>query len=948
MKNKNKLEGFPLVNYISLEESIERQENLNIQFSEYGILKLNPLISKRFSECNDNVIGEQLHILDNGTKGCVISHLKMIERWYQETDEDYGFFCEDDLSLETISHWNFTWNEFIELLPKDCECAQLTSIRPSHDTVCMRERSMYDWSVTAYIITRDYARKIIERHIKEDQYDLTIPGTQFYPMPETVLFYGLGKVYVIELFVETNNLKTTFNQIEGDHKEYHTESYEFVSNWWKNTGIKSSLNTILGLSEMKIKNDIEELLIQYSLDTENPEHNFSLGIWYEKEGQNSAALSYFIRCAERTDDNNFSYEALIHASNCYDRQGTRDGTAKGILQQALCLIPTRPEAYFLLSRFSEKHQWWQDSYIYANTALNFADFNSVSLRTDVEYPGKYGLLFQKAVAGWWWGKNQESGLIFQDLIQNYNMKEEYRTIVIDNLKKYFPNYLIPSEFDWGETDPEYIQLFSNENFVDRTYEKHFLIKSGDIVFDAGANCGSFTYSILNKNPKHVYCIEPSNTLIHSLIKNVGHGPVTIINKAIADEETSNKVIAERGVYIYQNEGDTYETTTFQKIIEENNITKINFLKFDCEGGEYSIFTRENYEFIRKNVTHFAGEWHVNDHENAIERFIEFRNLYLQDYKELHVYERSGKEVTQDIFNNQYLYDFREWWKNTYLGQFILHVTYEPLEETIVNIQETEKMDIVLQGQYEEYTNEVIDNYLNLSFVNNIIVSCWQNDDVKEIKSNRVKYVKSSYPSTPGTCNKNLQITTSFAGIQLCKTKFSAKMRSDQNYTYESMLKMYEFFIENYTEDKIFVAGVFPSLVFHPRDHIYWGKTEDLHHLFDIPLEYNSLIDKVRVSKYELYEYKNYLIRPETYIGAHYCTKFDNRIKRMLIEPEKYLYDEAPLWNEAHIISTEVLSKAFKAFPMTGIDFSWPKRNTYSYPYEQQKQYANECWHEDGY
>jgi hypothetical protein len=145
-------------------------------------------------------------------------------------------------------------------------------------------------------------------------------------------------------------------------------------------------------------------------------------------------------------------------------------------------------------------------------------------------------------------------------------------------------------------------------------------------------------------------------------------------------------------------------------------------------------------------------------------------------------------------------------------------------------------------------------YSSSGLVNNIIVSCWENDIVNEKQSSRIKYVRSSYPLTPGTCNKNLQITTSFAGIKLCETKFSAKMRSDQNYNYESMLKMYEFFMENYTDDKIFVAGIFPSLVFHPRDHIYWGKTEDLHYLFNIPLEYNSLIDKVRVSKYELYEY----------------------------------------------------------------------------------------------
>ena len=232
------------------------------------------------------------------------------------------------------------------------------------------------------------------------------------------------------------------------------------------------------------------------------------------------------------------------------------------------------------------------------------------------------------------------------------------------------------QFDWGNTDQEYIQLFTNENLVFNTYEQHCPVKTGDIVFDIGANCGSFTYSILDKNPKHVYCVEPSNTLIHSLRNNVGDGPVTLINKAIGDENCENKTIAENGVFIYQNDGDVYSTITLKQFIKEYNISKIDFLKFDCEGGEYSIFTKENYNFIKNNVIHFAGEWHINDHENSIERFIEFRNLYLQDYKELYVYDRTGKEITQEIFDDEFLYHFREYWKETYIGQFIIYVTYE--------------------------------------------------------------------------------------------------------------------------------------------------------------------------------------------------------------------------------------------------------------------------------
>ena len=100
------------------------RNKLNKQFFSCGVEKL-LCDFKRFSESDDRLEGEQLHILDDGTKGCVVSHIKMIKKWYDETDEEYAFFCEDDLKLETVNHWNFSWTEFIQSLPEDAECVQL-------------------------------------------------------------------------------------------------------------------------------------------------------------------------------------------------------------------------------------------------------------------------------------------------------------------------------------------------------------------------------------------------------------------------------------------------------------------------------------------------------------------------------------------------------------------------------------------------------------------------------------------------------------------------------------------------------------------------------------------------------------------------------------------------------------------------------------------------------
>ena len=943
----DKLKNFPSIYYISLEESVDRRENLHRQFEEYGITNLNGIISKRFSECDDIVTGPKVDVLDDGTKGCVVSHLKMIKKWYEETDEDYAFFCEDDLSIETVKYWDFTWEEFIDKLPEDSECVQLCCIRESQEDIRIRERSMYDWSVTAYILTREYAKKIIDKYCFGKVYNLDIFGTEFYPMPETVIFYDIGKVYAINLFVEDQKFKSTFTEtanIESGNKEHHVETYEYVMNWWKQKsplqksgtlshiynqfefgedwfcgeklytemvnkfpsqstfveigswkgrsaaymaveiakskkdikffcvdpwydnkgsgeyfetqdnlyesflnniepvkeyitpirslsvqasqqfedesvdfiyvdgahdydnvkkdliswlpklkiggiiagdnywlvgdfpgsedlqydGVRNAVRDVLGKVEkikgesngsffyyvkkenkkkpnnLKIKSkqiilDIEELLTKYSLDTENAENNFYVALWYELNGHNAPALSFFLRCAERTDDDNFAYEALIHASNCYDRQGTRDTTAKGILQQALCLLPNRPEAYFLLSRFSEKRTQWQDCYIYANTGLQYADFDLEPLNTDVEYPGKYGLLFEKALSGWWWGKVKESRDIFLDLKYNYEMEDIYSEVVENNLKHY-------------KTETDSV-------------------------------------------------------------------------KPLTDE--------------------------YVKILRDN--------------------------------------------EPLTDQYIEILN--------------------------------------------------EPSE---IKKSEIGKIDIVLAGHYDESTKDIIESYLKLSFVNKIILSSWESDKEKvDFYDDRIEYVWNEFPTTAGTDNRNLQIITCQNAIGKVSTKYCAKMRTDQKYTDQSMIKMYEYFSDHVnSEGTIFVAGLYPSLLFHPRDHIFWGLKENIEELYDIPLEYNGFSDKVNVSKKDLWKYYNYFVRTETYIGVRYCMKYDESIIKFILDSEKYLHDNSEGWQEAHSVSQKVLTKAFKSFPREGIDLEWKRKELTSYPYDDQKNGYGECWAED--
>lgn len=177
-----------------------------------------------------------------------------------------------------------------------------------------------------------------------------------------------------------------------------------------------------------------EHLLPYIQNPEEAWANFNLGQEYEAQGQTGAAISFYLRTAERSRTDFEQYEALLRMAVCFEKQRTRDDTEKVILQKAMNLLTDRPEAYFLLSRLHERKKEWHDGYTVACQGLKFADFDLPPLRTAVDYPGKYGLLFEKGVTSWWVGMTEESREIMYDLKVNYDLDPAHATAVENNLK----------------------------------------------------------------------------------------------------------------------------------------------------------------------------------------------------------------------------------------------------------------------------------------------------------------------------------------------------------------------------------------------------------------------------------------------------------------------------------------------------------------------------------
>lgn len=181
---------------------------------------------------------------------------------------------------------------------------------------------------------------------------------------------------------------------------------------------------------------ISNLLKNYIDNVDDPKANYDLALYYESIGQHASAISYYLRCAERSEDKLLQYECLLRCARCFERQGTRRFTVRGILQQAVALLPTRPEAYYYLSRILEGESngdgRWFDSYTYASIGLSIAQHCGDYL---LDYPGSYALLFQKAVAAWWCGLCDDSRSMFLDLHCNYELDKLHADSVRANLNR---------------------------------------------------------------------------------------------------------------------------------------------------------------------------------------------------------------------------------------------------------------------------------------------------------------------------------------------------------------------------------------------------------------------------------------------------------------------------------------------------------------------------------
>lgn len=173
-------------------------------------------------------------------------------------------------------------------------------------------------------------------------------------------------------------------------------------------------------------------------------------------------------------------------------------------------------------------------------------------------------------------------------------------------------------------------------FINKCYDvPNCRVEEGDVVFDIGANLGFFSYYSIIKGAKKVYAFEPGESQFKAIEDNFGSlGNLVIEKKAVTEKNGFLKFAKHKNISIMSGifdniDEEIYHIAECQSInlmdyCREKNITKIDFLKMDCEGSEYRIVENFSADFL-SIINKIVMEYHFNTDKRLVKMIEKLEN-----------------------------------------------------------------------------------------------------------------------------------------------------------------------------------------------------------------------------------------------------------------------------------------------------------------------------------
>lgn len=425
--------------------------------------------------------------------------------------------------------------------------------------------------------------------------------------------------------------------------------------------------------------ELKSLLKAFINDIDNPVTNAEVADYYYALMQFASALTFYLRCAERTDNTNLQYYCLIKMGKCLENTGKRVTLVKSCFNHAINIDPTRPEAYYFLSRNYERNKEWIPSYTIANIGLQVADDSKLDkFSTALEYTGKWNLLFEKAVAAWWWGKSNESRELFYSLNSEYydQLDEIHKKCVKTNITAIGAGH-VPTYY----TSDNYNKLrfkFNNSVKINRNHSQVFQDMFVLSMLD-GKRHGTYL-EIGSADPMY-----GNNTyLLEKLYNWTGIG-LDYNLKFVEKYKTKrkNKVLLANALEVDYN-------ALLEEIAVDNTI---DYLQLDCEPAEITYAALLKIPF---NKYKFAVITYEHDYyADSTKSFREKSREYLKNLGYLLV-------VNDICADDKNLCNFEDWW-----------VHPELVDTRILSIMSDNNLNNYKNPQQYMYTTNTYNPFIQL-------------------------------------------------------------------------------------------------------------------------------------------------------------------------------------------------------------------------------------------
>ena len=218
--------------------------------------------------------------------------------------------------------------------------------------------------------------------------------------------------------------------------------------------------------------------------------------------------------------------------------------------------------------------------------------------------------------------------------------------------------------DTGSLCMKSVSIMHNEFFVRKDYDWWYKVQPGDVCVDIGACVGMFTAHALDSGAAKVYAVEPNKELMKSVINNCYDYVVDQPEQRLIPVDAA--IGSDPGHTNFVFYTDDFKTISFKDFIARYNIERIDYLKLDCEGGEYDVLSEENLDWVRENVKHIAVECHLRASPDNPAQFLNFRDKFLKPYINEGRVRYMDKSMENRIWNTDAIMNQRP-------GEFMIYI-----------------------------------------------------------------------------------------------------------------------------------------------------------------------------------------------------------------------------------------------------------------------------------